>query len=69
MIKLYTGLSNCDVRMHCIGLNRNDTSIYQSMAKTYEITNLVQNVKKTQNCDECLMYKLFMMISSRNINI
>ena len=43
-------------------LSGNDTSHYQSMAKTYEITKLVKNVKNTQNCDERLMYRLFLII-------
>ena len=43
-------------------LSGNDTSHYQSMAKTYEITKLVKNVKNTQNCDEHLMYRLFLII-------
>ena len=45
-------------------LNGNDLSHYQSMAKTYEITNLDKNVKNTQNCDERLMYRLFLLIET-----
>ena len=43
-------------------LSGNDTSHYQSMAKTYEITELVKNVKNTQTCDEHLMYRLLLII-------
>ena len=43
-------------------LSGNDTSHYQSMAKTYEITKLFKNVKNTQNCDESLMDRLFLLI-------
>ena len=32
--------------------------------KPYEITNLAKNVKNTQNCDECLMYRLFLLIET-----
>ena len=42
-------------------LNGNDTSHYQSMAKTYEITNLTENMKFTLKCSECLVFKLFLM--------
>ena len=45
-------------------LNGNDSSHYQSMAKTYEITNLDKNVKNTQNCDGHLVYSLFLMIET-----
>ena len=34
------------------------------MAKSYEITNLDKNVKDTQNCDEHLMYRLFLLIET-----
>ena len=34
------------------------------MAKTYEITDLDKNVKSTQNCDEHLMYRLFLLIET-----
>ena len=69
MIKLYMGLSNCDVRMHCIALNGNDTSHQaQSMAKPMKITKLVKNVKFTQKYT-LFLSKLFIMILSRNINI
>ena len=34
------------------------------LAKTYEITNLDKNVKNTQNCDKCLMYRLFLLIET-----
>ena len=50
-------------------LNGNDSSHYQSMAKTYEITNLDKNVKNTQNCDERLMYRLFLLIETIYHNI
>ena len=35
----------------CIALNGNDTSLYQSMAKTYEITQLIKNIKFTLKCN------------------
>ena len=43
-------------------LNGIGTSHYQSMAKIYEITKLVKNVKNTQNCYEHFMYRLFLII-------
>ena len=45
-------------------LNGNDSSHYQSMAKTYEFTNLDKNMKNTQNCDEHLVYRLFLLIET-----
>ena len=62
---MYTGLS--DDTLHCI-----EWEWHKSLpvnGKTYEITNLSKNVKNTQNSDEHLMYKLFLIIESWNINI
>ena len=45
-------------------LNQNYSSHYQSMAKTFEFTNLDKNVKNTQNCDEHLVYRPFVLIET-----
>ena len=50
-------------------LNGNDTSHYQSMAKTYEITKLLENMKFTLKCSECLVFKLFMMQTTNYCDI
>ena len=50
-------------------VNGNDSSHYQSMAETYEITNLDKNVKNTKNCDEYLMYRLFLLIETNYYDI
>ena len=42
-------------------LNRIDASHYQSMAKTYEITKLLENMKFTLKCIEHLVFKLFLI--------
>ena len=44
-----------------IALNGNDTSHDQSMAKTYEITKLLENMKFTLKCSEHLVFKLFLI--------
>ena len=45
-------------------LNANVTNHYQSMAKTYEITKLMKNMKFTLKYSECLVFKLFLMQST-----
>ena len=42
-------------------LNGNDISNYQSMAKTYEITKLLENIKFSLKCSEHLVFKLFLI--------
>ena len=42
-------------------LNGNDKSHYQSMAKTYEITKLLDNMKFILKYSECLVFKLFLI--------
>ena len=46
-----------------MALNGNDTSHYQSMAKTYGNTKLMNNMKFTLKCSEHLVFKLFLIQS------
>ena len=47
-------------------MNGNDTSHYQS---TYEITNLTKNMKFNLKCSEYLVFTLFLIPVTQNINV
>ena len=46
-------------------LNGNDTSHCQPMAKPYEITKLLKNVKFTLKYSDHVMYKLLLMVEPK----
>ena len=50
-------------------LNGNDTSHYQLMARSYEITKLLENMKFTLKYSERLVFKLFLIQSTNSHEI
>ena len=50
-------------------LNGNDTSHSQLMAKSYEITKLLENMKFTLKYSEHLVFKLFLIQSTNSHDI
>ena len=52
-----------------IALNGNDTGHYWSVAKTYEITNLAENMKFILKYSKCLVFKLFLIQSTNYYDI